>query len=108
MFTFPIMLAHKGISRGEQDAAANGGFRNPYYGARSSEGEKPFVVNSNECHLKGNDDWWDYKRRHFGDDDCIEFIDSDLVVPSFDRNFVEYCLGILLTEHHISSSMITR
>ena len=82
MFTFPIMAVRKVIARGEEDAAANGGFRNPYYGIRPGEGEKPgfwlvgdegvyiisngkltegktpLVVYSNECHPKGSDDWW--------------------------------------------------
>jgi hypothetical protein len=132
MFTFPIMAVRKVIAHGEEDAAANGGFRNPYYGTRPGEGEKsgfwlvgdegvyiisngklaegqkPLVVYSNECHPKGTDDWWDYKRRHFGRDDGIEFIDADLVVPSFDRNFGATYLGIRLTENDISFSLITR
>ena len=90
MFTFPILAVRKVIARGEEDAAANGGFRNPYYGTRPGEGEKsgfwlvgdegvyiisngklaegqkPLVVYSTECHPKGDTDWWDYKRRHFG------------------------------------------
>ena len=41
MFTFPILAVRKVIARGEEDAAANGGFRNPYYGTRPGEGEKP-------------------------------------------------------------------
>ena len=132
MFTFPIMAVRKVIAHGEEDAAANGGFRNPYYGTRPGEGENPgfwfvgdegvyiisngklaegeipLVVYSNECHPKGNPDWWDYKRRHFGGDDGIEFIDADLVVPSFDRNFGATYLGIRLTETDISFSLITR
>jgi hypothetical protein len=74
MFTFPIMAVREVIARGETDAVANGGFRNPYYGTRPGEGEKPglwlvrdegvyiisngkltegqkpLVVYSNECH----------------------------------------------------------
>lgn len=30
MFTFPIVAVRKVIARGVEDAAANGGFRNPY------------------------------------------------------------------------------
>jgi len=126
------MAVRKVIARGEADAAANGGFRNPYYGTRPGEGENPgfwlvgdegvyiisngklaegetpLVVYSNECHPKGSDDWWDYKRRHFGGDDGIEFIDADLVVPNFNRNFAASYLGIQLTENEISFSLITR
>jgi hypothetical protein len=38
---FPILAVRKVIDRGIADAAANGGFRNPYYGTRPGEGEKP-------------------------------------------------------------------
>ena len=132
MFTFPILAVRKVIARGEEDAAANGGFRNPYYGTRPGEGEKPgfwlvgdegvyiisngklakgqkpLVVSSSECHPKGDTDWWDYKRRHFGGDDGVEFIDADLLVPSFNRSFGITHLGIQLTENDISFSLITR
>ena len=132
MFTFPILAVRTVIARGEDDAATNGGFRNPYYGTRSGEGEKPgfwlvgdegvyiisngklaegqkpLVVYSTECHPKGDTDWWDYKRRHFGGDDGIEFIDADLLVPSFNRSFGITHLGIQLTENDISFSLITR
>ena len=132
MFTFPIMAVRKVIARGEADAAANGGFRNPYYGLKPGQGEKPglwlvgdegvyiisngkladgetpLVVYSSECHPKGNPDWWDYKRRHFGGDDGIEFIDADLLIPSFNRNFGATHLRVQLTEHAISFSLLTR
>lgn len=108
MFTFPILAVRKVIARGEEDAAANGGFRNPYYGTRPGEGQKPLVVYSTECHPKGDTDWWDYKRRHFGGDDGIEFIDADLLVPSFNQSFGITHLGIQLTENDISFSLITR
>lgn len=101
MFTFPILAVRKVIDRGITDAAANGGFRNPYYGTRPGEGEKPglwlvsdegvyimsngklaegaraLVLYSEQCHPTGNPDWWHYKRRHFGGDDGIEFIELD-------------------------------
>ena len=41
MFTFPIIAVRKIVERGVADAAAHGGFRNPYYGTRPGEGEKP-------------------------------------------------------------------
>ncbi|TIS81546.1 MAG: DUF3085 domain-containing protein, partial [Mesorhizobium sp.] len=43
MFTFPILAVRKVIDRGIADAAANGGFRNPYYGTRPGEGEMPGI-----------------------------------------------------------------
>jgi hypothetical protein len=74
VFTFPILGVRKVIERGKTDAAANGGFRNPYYGLKPGKGEipgvwlvgdqgvymmsngkladgdHPLVVYSNECH----------------------------------------------------------
>lgn len=90
MFTFPIPSVRRVIERRQSDAAANGGFRNPYYGLKPGQGERPglwlvgdngvyimsngkpaqgdrpLVVHSEECHPVGNPDWFDYKRRHFG------------------------------------------
>ena len=43
-----------------------------------------------------------------GADDGIEFIDADLLVPSFNRGFGITHLGIQLTENDISFSLITR
>ena len=41
MFTFPIEAVRRVIARGEQDAAANGGFRNLYHGTKPGEGDQP-------------------------------------------------------------------
>lgn len=127
----------KVIERGIADAAANGGFRNPYYGTRPGEGEKPglwlvgdegvyilsngklaegdkpLVVYSEQCHPKGDQkggdiDWWDYKRRHFGADDGIEFIEAERLIPLFDRDMGATHLNIELTETEIALSLITR
>ena len=132
MFTFPILGVCKVIERGKTDAAANGGFRNPYYGLRSGKGEipgvwligdqgvyimsngkladgdRPLVVYSDECHPVGNPDWYDYKHRHFGGDDGIEFIDAEKLIPLFDRNFRCTHLHVQLTEIEISLSLISR
>lgn len=110
MFTFAISAVRKVIARGEADAAANGGFRNPYFGDRSSErekpgfwlvgdegvyvmsngklteGKRPLVVYAGECDPKANSDWWDYKRQHFGGDDGVEFIDADLLIQVLTGN----------------------
>lgn len=131
MFTFPILAVRKVIDRGIANAAANGGFRNPYYGTRPGEGEKPgvwvvgdegvyimsngklaegtraLVVYSEQCHPVGNPDWWHYKRRHFGGDDGIEFIEADRLIPLFDRNFGATHLNVKLTETEIALSLIT-
>lgn len=132
MFTFPILGVRKVIERGIKDAAANGGFRNPYYGTRPGEGEKPglwlvgdqgvyimsngklgegqkaLVIYSAECHPAGTPDWWDYKRRWFGGDDGIEFIEADQLVSDFDRSFRATHLQVWLSETEIRFSLITR
>ncbi len=132
MFTFEISAVRNVITRGETDAATNGGFRNPYFGegqderekpgfwligdegvyvmsnGKLAEGQRPLVVYAGECDPKANPDWWDYKRRHFGGDDGVEFIDADLLIPSFDRKPEATHLGIQLTENDISFSLITR
>ena len=132
MFTVPILGVRKVIERGKADAAANGGFRNPYYGLRPGKGEipglwlvgdqgvyimsngrladgdRPLVVYSDECHPVGNPDWFHYKHRHFGGDDGIEFIDAERLIPLFDRNFRCTHLHVQLTEAQVSLSLIAR
>ncbi|MBT1159520.1 DUF3085 domain-containing protein [Aminobacter anthyllidis] len=132
MFTFPILAVRKVIDCGIADAAANGGFRNPYYGTKPGEGERPglwlvgdegvyilsngklaegaraLVVYSEQCHPVGNPDWWDYKRRHFGGDDGIEFIGAEQLIPLFDRNLRCTHLNVQLTETEVSLSLIAR
>lgn len=132
MFTFPILAVRKVIDQGIADAAANGGFRNPYYGTRPGEGERPglwlvgdqgvyllsngklaeghkaLVVYCEECHPVGNPDWWDYKRRWFGGDDGIEFIEAGQLIPRFDRNFRATHLQVRCTETDIALSLVTR
>ena len=71
-------------------------------------GQKPLVVYSTECHPQGDPDWWDYKRRYFGRDDGVEFIDAGLLIPSFDRKPFATYLGIQLSENEISFTLITR
>lgn len=132
MFTFPILAVRKIIERGKADAAANGGFRNPYYGLKPGEGEipglwlvgdqgvyimsngklasgdRPLFLYSDECHPIGNPDWYDYKRCHFGGDDGIEFIDAECLIPLFDRNFCCTHLHVQLSGTEVSLSLITR
>ena len=132
MFTFPILGVRKLIERGMADAAANGGFRNPYYGIKPgkdekpglwlvgdqgvyllsngklAEGERPLVVYSDECHPVGNPDWWHYKRRHFGGDDGIEFLAAETLIPLFDRNTRCTHPRVQLTETDVSLSLIAR
>jgi hypothetical protein len=132
MFTFPIPAVRTVIERGQSDAAANGGFRNPYYGLKPGEGERPglglvgdngvyimangklakgdrpLVVYSEECHPVGNPDWFDYKRRHFGGDDGIEFVDAEQIFPLINRDFRFTHLRVQLSEAEVSLSLIAR
>ncbi|RUV96617.1 DUF3085 domain-containing protein, partial [Mesorhizobium sp. M5C.F.Ca.IN.020.14.1.1] len=73
-----------------------------------AEGARPLVVYSEQCHPLGNPDWGHYKRRHFGGDDGIEFIEADRLIPLFDRNFRATHLNVVLTETEIALSLITR
>ena len=43
---------------------------------RLAEGQRPLVIYAEECDPKTNPDYWHYKRRHFGGDDGVEFIDA--------------------------------
>ena len=132
MFTFPIPAVRTVIERGKTDAAANGGFRNPYYGLKPgegersglwlvgdngvyimsngklAEGERPLVAYSEECHPVGNPDWFDYKRRHFGGDDGIEFIDAEQLIPLINRDFRFTHLRVQLSETDVTLSLIAR
>ena len=73
-----------------------------------TDGDRPLVVYSDECHPVGNPDWFHYKHRHFGGDDGIEFIDAERLIPLFDRNFRCTHLHVQLTETEVSLSLISR
>ncbi|GAJ95453.1 DUF3085 domain-containing protein [Rhizobium rhizogenes] len=101
MLSFPLTSVRQVIARGRADAEAHGGFRNPYYGLRPGkdekpglwlvgdhgvyllsngklpDGTKPLVVYAEECDPRTNDDWFDVKRRTFGGDDGVDFIDAE-------------------------------
>ena len=101
MLSFPIESVRAVIARGRAEAQANGGFRNPHYGlhpgrdeqagvwlvgdhgvylcsnGKLPDGEKPFVAYALECDPRTNDDWFEVKRKTFGGDDGVEFIDAD-------------------------------
>ncbi|MBC7152306.1 MAG: DUF3085 domain-containing protein [Rhizobium sp.] len=100
MFTFSLTDIRAVLARGRADAAANGGFRMPYQGispeaearaglwlvgdegvyvmsnGKLAEGQPPLVIYAGECDPKTNPDCWHYKRRYFGGDDGVEFIDA--------------------------------
>ena len=132
MFTFSIPGVRRVIESGVADATAHGGFLIPYEGISSPDqaraglwlvddegvylcsngklaaNEKPFVFYSEQCHPKGDFDWWDYKRRHFGADDGVEFIEAERLLPLFNRNMRATHLNLALTETEITISLFTR
>lgn len=128
MFTFPLSEVRRLIEVGKRDAAANGGFRNPYgfspekarpgiwlvgdqgvyimANGMLAEGAKPDVVYAPECDPTGESfDWYDYKRTHFGGDDGIEFIAAEELLDLCDR-YPSGKLLIRLTEDNIDISAL--
>ncbi len=110
LFTFSVVDVRAVIARGHTDAAANGGFRNPHYGllpdkderhglwivgdegvyvlsnGKLAEGQRALAVYADECHPKTNPDYRDYKRRYFGGDDGIVFIDAERLEAMLSTN----------------------
>lgn len=99
MLTFSIKAVREVIARGIADANANGGFRDPHGGLSDIDtgkpglwlvgdhgvylcsngklaGARPLVVYAEECDLTRNGDWFETKRRTFGGDDGVEFLDA--------------------------------
>jgi len=132
MFTFTVTEVRAVIMRGRIDAFNNGGFRNPYYGLRPGEGEKPglwlvgdegvyalsngmladgqrpLVVYARECDPKTNPDFWHYKRQHFGGDDGIEFLDAEMLMKLITGSPTATHLTITMTDASLSISLIRR
>ncbi|PZR94772.1 MAG: DUF3085 domain-containing protein [Stutzerimonas stutzeri] len=132
MFTFTVTAVRAVITKGRIDALLNGGFRNPYYGLRPGEGEKPgawlvgdeggyflsngklpegqcpFVVYAEECDPKTNPDFWHYKRRHFGADDGIDFLDAEMLVRLIAASPTATHLQIVMTATSLSVTAVRR
>ena len=132
MFTFPILAVRKVVDRGIADSAANGGFRNPYYGLRPGKDEKPglwlvgdegvyimsngkltedqrpLVVYAQECDPRTNPDYWHYKRQHFGGDDGVEFFDAAVLVKLIDAAPTATHLTIAMTDNALSLALVRR
>lgn len=132
MFTFPIPAVRKVIDRGMADATANGGCRNPHYGlapgkdelpglwlvgdqgvyimsnGKLAEGGRSLVIYAEECHPADEPDWWDYKRRHFGADDGIQFLDAESVLRTINGLAGATHLMVQLTETSITLTTIRR
>lgn len=100
MFTFSVADVSAVLECGHADAKTNGGYRIPYQGispdtvagaglwlvgdegvyimssGKIAEKQRPLVIYAEECNPKTNPDYWHYKRRYFGGDDGIEFLDG--------------------------------
>jgi len=100
MFTFSVIDVRAVLDHGRRDAEANGGYRVPYHGispetearaglwlvgdegvyilsnGKLTEGQRPLVIYAEECNPKTNSDYWHYKRRYFGGDDGVDFLDA--------------------------------
>lgn len=132
MFTFPLEAVREAIARGEADARANGGYRNPHYGLFSGKDERPglwlvgdegvyllsngklatgqraLVCYAEECDPKTNPDYWHYKRQHFGGDDGIEFLDAVELETLMAAVPGATHLTIVTTDTSLSLSLIRR
>ena len=130
MLTFSINLVRDVIARGLKDAEANGGFRDPYYGLKLGEGEKPgvwlvgdegvylmstgalaeggkpLVVYALECDPKTNADWFHDKRRLYGGDDGVDFIDAETLQSLFDKAPEATHLRITMSETALSFDLL--
>lgn len=130
MFTFSVNDIRVVLARGRADAQANGGFRIRYQGispeaearaglwlvgdegvylfsnGKLAEGQRPLVIHAEECDPKTNPDYWHYKRRYFGGDDGVEFIDAvELEAPiaarpdtthvRFTMDDTSLCIGLI-------------
>lgn len=132
MFTSSVTDIRAVLARGRDDAATNGGFRVPYQGispeaeagaglwlvgdqgvyvlsnGKLAQGQRPLVIYAEECDPKSDPDYWHYKRRYFGGDDGVEFIDAvefeKLVTAQPDATH----LRIVMDDTSISISAICR
>lgn len=73
-----------------------------------AEGQRPLVIYAEECDPKTNRDYWHYKRRYFGGDDGVEFIDAielgKLVAAQPDATHLQ----IVMDDTSLSISLIRR
>ncbi|HQS48599.1 MAG: hypothetical protein B7Y12_08575 [Rhizobiales bacterium 24-66-13] len=126
MFTFSLSEVRAVIARGQSDAAANGGFRDPHLGRAPAREEKPglwlvgdqgvyilsngklaegvraLVCYALECDPQTNPDWFHYKRHHYGGDDGVDFLDGENLLSLLDAHPGATHLRIEMTETNIS------
>jgi len=100
MLSFPLDKVRAIIDRGRTDAKTHGGFRNPYRSlhpvsdeqpglwlvgdrgvylcsnGKLADGARPLTAYAEECDPNTCDDWFEVKRRTFGGDDGVEFLDA--------------------------------
>ncbi|MCJ8510583.1 DUF3085 domain-containing protein [Rhizobium lemnae] len=132
MFTFSLTDIRAVLARGHADAAANGGFRMPYQAiapevvtraglwlvgdegvymmssGKLAEEQRPLVTHAEECDPKTNPDYWHYKRRYFGGDDGVKFIDAVELEKLIAAQFEATHLQIVMDGTSMSISAIRR
>ncbi|WP_457578162.1 DUF3085 domain-containing protein [Ensifer adhaerens] len=132
MFTFSITEVRAVLARGRADAEANGGYRLPYQGispdtdarpglwlvgdegvyalsnGKLAEGQRPLVTYAEECDPKTKPDYWRYKRRYFGGDDGVDFIDAVELEQLFAAQPQATHLQITMDDTSMSLGLIRR
>lgn len=128
MFTFSVTDVRIVMMRGRIDAHRNGGFRNPHYGlypgrdeqsvvwlvgdegvymlsnGEPAEGQRPCVVYAEECDPETNPNYWHNKRRHFGGDDGVEFLEGAMLVKLIAAS--PGCTHLQITMEETSMSIV--
>lgn len=72
------------------------------------KGQRALVVYAEECDPKTNPDYWHYKRRHFGGDDGIGFLDAFRLVTLIAAVPTATHLMIAMTDETMSITAIRR
>jgi hypothetical protein len=132
MFTFPLSAVRAVIARGQADAHANGGYRNPHFGlspgkdeepglwlvgdhgvyvmsnGHIAEGERAMVLYADQCNPDTDPDWYDYKVHHFGGDDDVVFLAAAEILILADRRPDATHLRIDLTANSVFLAVVVK
>jgi hypothetical protein len=132
MFTFPLSAVRAVIARGQADARANGGYRNPHFGLSPGKDEEPglwlvgdhgvyvmsnghiaygeraMVVYADQCNPDTDPDWYDYKVHHFGGDDDVVFLAAVEILILADRRPDATHLRIDLTASSVFIAVVVK
>lgn len=69
---------------------------------------KPMVVYAEECDPDKNDDWFEVKRRTFGGDDGVDFIDAESLEAMITASPQGTHLGFTFTDDAMQIAIIER